>query len=305
MNPDQRTALKSKILKRYELYKLQYSRVKRVLRDPFRTIPYFLMLAIAYKHPFKVKYNTLWGDRMSFYLPEGNAIYYYGFFEANLANFFINFLEDGDIFYDVGAHVGYYSMLASTLVAPKGQVHSFEPTPRTFASLQENASSKKNISINNRAVMDTAGEIEFADYGPKYSAFNSFQNRTGDEMKFLSKPELIKVKTISLDEYRTEKKAIPTIIKIDAEGAEHIILRAMEKILLEDKPVVTIEVAGGDEWKENCDKSISLLTSKGYEMYEITLEGYLKHHKQLATYSYDNLVFVHPDKADRIKALIK
>lgn len=304
MNSDQRKILTSKILKRYELYKLQYSKLRRVLKDPFRTIPYFLMLLIAYRHPFKVKYRTLWGDTMSFYLPEGNAIYYYGFFEANLSNFFINFLQDGDIFFDVGAHVGYYSILASNLVAPNGQVHSFEPTPRTFISLKENASLKNNVIVNNLAVMNSEQEIQFTDYGPKYSAFNSYRNRTGKEMSFLSKPELIKVKTTSLDAYRQKNKISPTIIKIDAEGAEHIILEAMGHILLEDKPIVTIEVAGGEEWKNNCQQSINLLLSKGYDMYEINLNGFLKAHSKKESYSYDNLVFVHPKKLSRIKNLL-
>jgi FkbM family methyltransferase len=304
MKPEQKTELKNKILKRYKLYKLQYSRVRRILKDPFRTIPYFLMLAIAYRHPFKVHYKTLWGDKMSFYLPEGNAIYYYGFFEANLANFFINVLKEGDIFYDVGAHVGYYSILASALVSEKGQVHSFEPTPRTFNSLQENAEPKKNVFVNNRAVMSTESEIEFSDYGPKYSAFNSFQNRTSEEMNFLSKPKIIKVKTISLDAYRTSTGATPTIIKIDAEGAEHIILQAMDTILTEDKPIVTIEVAGENEWKDNCKESIDILINKNYTMFEITLEGYLKPHTQKESYSYDNLVFVHKDKISSVSSLI-
>ena len=218
---------------------------------------------------------------------------------------FINFLKDGDIFYDVGAHVGYYTMLASKLISPSGQVHSFEPTPRTFLSLRENTLKKPNVTINNRAVMSTEGEIIFSDYGPKYSAFNSFQNRTSDEMKFLSKPEMIKVKTISLDKYRCDKNAHPSIIKIDAEGAEHIILKAMDVILTEDKPVVTIEVAGEEEWQKNCQESITLLTNKGYEMYEITLEGYLKPHIRKNTYSYDNLVFVHPENKQRIEALLR
>jgi FkbM family methyltransferase len=305
MDNYRRDELKKKILKRYELYKLQSSRFKRVLKDPLRTIPYFLLLLIAYRHPFKISYKTLWGDRMTFYLPEGNAIYYYGFFEANLTNFFINFLEEGDIFLDIGAHVGFYSILTSSLVGKSGQVHSFEPTPRTFASLKENAESKQNIVVNNNAVMDSEKEIEFSDYGPRYSAFNSFKSRTGSEMNFLSKPEIIKVKSISIDKYCAHKNISPNLIKIDAEGAEHLILESMTKTLQTIKPVVTIEVAGGEEWQENCKKSIELLTSNGYAGYEIDTDGYLHPHKFKESYSYDNLVFAHPDNDTHVRNLIK
>ena len=111
-------------------------------------------------------------------------VFYYGFFEANLSNFFINFLKEGDVFLDIGAHVGYYSILASDLVGESGQVISFEPTPRTFASLSENASRKNNIKVYNNAVLDEEIEIEFFDYGPKYSAFNSFKKRESDAIFF-------------------------------------------------------------------------------------------------------------------------
>ncbi len=305
MDTQTRESIKNKVLKNYELYKLQYSRIKRVLKAPFKTIPYFIMTYFAYKHPFKVKYKTLWGDKMSFYLPEGNAIYYYGFFEANLTNFLLNYLKDGDTVLDVGAHVGYYSMLASKLIGNTGQVHSFEPTPRTFNTLKENTISKGNVSVNNNAVLDQETEIEFVDYGPKFSAFNSFQKRTSEEMKFLSEPEKIKVKTISLDKYCNSKNIKPDFIKIDAEGAEHLILQAMLDIIKNIKPLITIEVAGEDEWKDNCSKSIEFLQNHGYIAYEIDINGFIKRHIQKDTYSYDNLLFAHPDNMNRLQSLIK
>lgn len=305
MDIQKREQLKSKIIKRNELYKLQYSRFKRILKDPFRTVPYFIMQTIAYRHPFKVNYKTLWGDKMSFYLPEGNAIYYYGFFEANLTNFFLNFIQERDTIFDVGAHVGYYSILSSALVGESGHVHSFEPTPRTFNTLKQNSQIRNNITVNNNAVLDHETEIEFIDYGPKYSAFNSFQKRTGEEMSFLEEPEKVKVKTVSLDMYCKSKNVWPTFIKIDAEGAEHLILQAMTDLLKNQKPIITIEVAGDEEWKDNCSKSISLLESNGYVAYEIDLHGNIKLHTQQETYSYDNLLFAHPENMERLKPLIK
>lgn len=303
MNNSQREVLKKKIIKRYALYELQYSRLRRLLKDPLRTLPYYILQAIAYRHPFKVRKKTLWGVPMTYYLPEGNAIYYYGFFEANLTNFFINFLREGDVFFDIGAHVGYYTMLARELVGETGFVHSFEPTPRTFSSLAENIREFKNVSANNAAVFNKETEIEFIDYGPKYSAFNSYKERTGVDMKFLGKPEVVLAKTISLDNYCTAGSLRPTMVKIDAEGAEYIILQAMTDIIANIRPIITIEVAGGEEWKDNCVKSIELLQSNGYECFEATLEGQLKKHSPQATYSYENLIFVHKEKLSLIQSL--
>lgn len=301
MNIQKRKWVKEKILKRYELYLLTGSRFKRFLKDPVRTLTYYCMQGVGYIKPYKVHYTTFWGDDMSFYLPEGGAIYYYGFFEANLSNFFINFLQEGDVFLDVGAHVGYYTMLASALIGESGKVHSFEPTPRTFKSLQQNASVKKNITVNNNAVLDGEKEITFFDYGPKFSAFNSFHKRTNDDIYFKDQAEKITVQTVSLDSYCQKNEIHPTVIKIDAEGAEHLILKTMTSILTTDKPIVTIEVAGDKEWEENCKKSIDILLGHGYTPFEITLEGNLSPHTRKETYSYDNLLFIHPDKMLRAR----
>lgn len=305
MKKEARQKLKKEILSRQELYELQGSRLKRLLKDPVRTLPYYFMQWLAYRKPYKVTYTTLWGDTMRFYLPEAGAIYYYGFFEANLSNFFINFLKDGDVFFDVGAHVGYYSMLASALVGEKGRIFSFEPTPRTFKSLEENAKTKKNITAYNNAVLDQETEIEFFDYGPKFSAFNSFKKRTSDEIFFKDKAERIVVKTVSLDKFCKKNNLAPTLIKIDAEGSEHLILAAMSDILNTSRPLVTIEVSGGEEWKDNCMQSIKILTEKGYDCYEISLEGYLSKHTIRDVYTYDNLLFVHPTKKSTISHLLR
>ena len=305
MDSQKKLEVKKKILKNYKLYELKDSRFRRFLKSPIKTFFFFVLAYFSYKKPFKVRYKTFWGDRMSFYLPEGNAIYYYGFFEANLANFFLNFLKEGDVFFDVGAHVGYYSMLASALVGEKGVVHSFEPTPRTFNSLEKNSQTKNNIIVNNNAVLNTDTEISFIDYGAKYSAFNSFHKRTSEDTSFLKKLTEIKVKTVSLDNYCKTKQIVPDFIKIDAEGAESLILEAMSNILKEYKPVVSIEVAGEEEWKENCRQSISILKNAGYHMYEIDPNGYLHPHTQKETYLYDNLIFIHPKNIRKAESLIR
>lgn len=278
-----------------------HSRFSRIVREPWKAIPFFIMQIIARIKPFVVSYKTFWGDKVKFYLPEGNAVYYYGFYEADLTNFFIRSIKDGDVFFDIGTHIGFYTLLASNLVGEGGQVHGFEPTPRTFNTLKENTASKKNIFINNVAVMEKESEIDFVDYGPKYSAFNTYNTRSGDGMSFLTKPHHFKAKTISIDTYCKEKNITPTIMKIDAEGAEHIILQSMPETIKNAMPIITIEVGGGEEWKENNNTSIDFLLSHGYECYETNLEGKIKLHDRQPVYQYDNLIFVHKTKLDRIK----
>ena len=125
MNNDQKNTLKEAILLRNNLYEFQSDRLKRLTMDPVRTFTYYVLQYLAYIKPYKVTKKTLWGDTMSYYLPEGGMVYYYGFWEANLTNFFVNFFKEGDVFFDIGAHVGYYSILASNLIGTTGKVISF------------------------------------------------------------------------------------------------------------------------------------------------------------------------------------
>lgn len=304
MNTEQKEALKLKILSRYELYKLQSSRLRRLLKDPVRTFIYYIMQYVAYIKPYKVHKKTLWGDTMSYYLPEGGMVYYYGFFEANLSNFFVNFLKEGDVFFDIGAHVGYYSVLASRLVGDGGKVIGFEPTPRTFTSLLENTEGKNNVEVYNNAVLNEEKEIIFFDYGPKYSAFNSFKKRESDAIFFKDKVESFKVKTISIDMFCKENTLSPTFIKIDAEGSEYLILEAMSYVLDNSRPVITVEVSNDGDLLENSLKSVKILQNKGYVCYEITLEGKLRRRTTEQIPLYDNLLFVHPTRFSRIKSLL-
>jgi FkbM family methyltransferase len=304
MNFEDKKRLKGKILNRYELYKLQDSRLKRLLKDPARTFIFYILQTLAYVRPYKITHKTLWGATMSYYLPEGSMIYYYGFFEANLSNFLINFLKEEDIVFDIGAHIGFYSVLASDLVGTNGKVFSFEPTPRTFATLQDNAKLKHNIHTENVAILNKSTTIDFYDYGPKYSVFNTSTKRVTGDLVFKDKAVKISVPTISLDVFRKEKNVKPIFIKIDAEGAEHLILESMSYILENDFPLISLEVSTVKEWEADLKKALKTLEYNGYSSYEISKEGFLSLCDSKEERAYDNLIFVHDSKKNTIKDLV-
>lgn len=304
MTKEEKLALKNKILDRYELYELQDSRLKRLLKDPVRTFAFYVLQTLAYIRPYKITHKTLWGATMSYYLPEGSMIYYYGFFEANLSNFLINFLKEGDVVYDVGAHIGFYSVLASDLVGAHGKVYSFEPTPRTYGTLCDNAKLKTNIHTENVAILNKKTTIDFYDYGPKYSVFNTSTKRISGDLIFKDKAIKISVPTISLDSFRKEKKDKPVFIKIDAEGAEHLILESMAYILENDFPLISLEVSTVKEWESDLKKALKTLEHYEYESYEISTDGFLVVCDATKERSYDNLLFVHTSKKEIIKDLI-
>jgi FkbM family methyltransferase len=300
--------LKRKILHRYELYKLNNSRLKRLLKDPIRTGIFYIMALLAYLKPYRVYKKTLWGQNMTYFLPEANALQYYGFFEANLTNFLINFLKPGNTFLDIGAHVGYYSMLASHLVDINGKVYSLEPTPRTFHSLQLNSqlAKNKNVFPFNLAALDKKTTIDFLDYGPKYSAFNTFENRQENNYTFLHKEEKhISVPTTDIDNFCQENNVTPEFIKIDAEGAEYKILQGMKYTLTSIRPLISIEITFEKEWEQNKNTSIAILEENNYQIFEADLNGNLKNPKFIPDISnYDNLIAVPKEKIAMLKELI-
>lgn len=291
MNNSQRGKIIKVILNMEKLRHL--GRPSRILRAPIKTIFYYFLALLARIKPYKLSFKTLWGDDMVSYLPEGNTFYYYGYCEANLTNFLLRFLKEGDIFFDVGAHIGFYTMLSSKLVKETGKVYSFEPTPWTFSLLQKNTKNYDNVIINNVAVSNKEGDISFKDYGPGYGAYNT-AHKDGSVLK--KKPVTIHAKTITLDIFCKKNNISPVFVKLDAEGHEFSILQGSTFLLEEVRPILTLEVAGGDMWSSNCKKSIDFLLSKKYKPYEMSQEGFISPHTIKENYKYDNLLFIPEEK---------
>ena len=243
----------------------------------------------------KTKVNTFWGDQMIVVLPEdvSMTIYRYGFLEYDLSRMFIDYLKPGMTFFDVGAHFGYFSCLASHLVGPTGQVHSFEPTRSTFEILTENASTRSNVKVNNVAAYSSPTTIQFNDFGVASSAFNSVADaRISEAQRAKLKPNVYRVNAITIDDYVRETGAKPAAMKIDAESAEYDILLGMEYVLTEIRPAISVEV--GDfavAGVAGSSKVVQHLVSKGYRPHEWR-DGALRLHEAQSSYAFGNLLFI-------------
>ena len=278
------------------------SRLDRLKRAPCTTLPYYILAALSHLKPFKITFATLWNTKMTCYLPEGNTFYYYGYCEANLTNFFIRYIKPGMNVVDVGAHVGIYSMLASELVLETGRVISFEPTPWTYRLLEQNTKQLKNVTILNNAVSNRAEELVFSDYGPGYGAYNSAHSAGAADLHKTA--HHIPVLSVTLDSIAEQHNLHPDLIKIDAEGFEHEVLTGGHTLLtntFRTRPLVSIEVAGGESWTENRSQSFAFLAECHYVPYEISTEGFLTPHTLQDSYTYDNLLFVPEERITDIK----
>src|SRR3990167_10227538 len=232
MNEIERQKLITTVLAREELRPL--SRLERLLRSPWRTLPYYVLATAVHLKPFPITFQTLWKTKMTCYIQEGMSVI------------------------DVGAHIGIYSMLSAELVGTYGHVYGFEPTPWTFEILKKNTKKLPNVTIFNQAISETKQFLTFSDYGPGYGAYNSAHAAGAADMHKVAKK--ISVSSISLDAFCQEKSIQPDLIKIDAEGFEYEVLKGTKAILegkTSKRPLITIEVAGGDAWAENREQTFT------------------------------------------------
>lgn len=134
-------------------------------------------------------------------------------------------VRPGDTFVDVGAHIGYYTVLASNLVGPRGRVVAFEPEPRNFALLRRNVELNKcdNVVLEQRAVSVRSGPADL------YLA----EKNKGDHrlFSFGERRRSIQIETVSLDDYLAEHPGSVQHVKIDTQGGEGSVLAGMTQTL--------------------------------------------------------------------------
>ncbi len=176
----------------------------------------------------------------------GRDIYIYGIFEEKECRFVKNFLKPGMIFFDVGANLGQYSLLASRQVGPGGKVHSFEPSSRMFQELIFNVELNgfSNIcSLNKVAVSDTPGTAKLSRYEPGSEVYGSLGTQHWTTTSPIIGYE--EVNTITLDGYMREHRINHVdLIKMDIEGAELKALHGATELLSQaDAPTLIVELA--------------------------------------------------------------
>jgi hypothetical protein len=131
-----------------------YSKFQRFLNHPikyalaigFRTIIYPIV-----KKEWKLKASLFFGKEMLIALPAATDIFLTGGkshdSEIRLARFLINNLKAHDVFFDIGAHYGYFSLLAAELIDNEGAVYSFEPSSKTYTILSANVQQHNKFTV--------------------------------------------------------------------------------------------------------------------------------------------------------------
>ncbi len=208
---------------------------------PYRGLKYFLKMA---------KWLGIADKKYKKKLPQGfymlltpsehiqQQLFWYGYYEKPLADMIKKILQPGNVFLDIGANIGYFSLLAANS-EPTSKIISFEPVKNLFQKLEENVSLNdlKNITTLNVAIGEINGEKELFISAADNLGMSSFQQPEN----YSGKKENVKI--ISIDSwFRTARLSKVDLIKLDVEGSELAALKGMQGVLQNFKPLVIAEI---------------------------------------------------------------
>ncbi len=125
----------------------------RILRRSLRAVPKNLTVSVVAGPARGLKWST----------GAGVADFWLGDYETEKAELFARHVKPGGTVYDVGANVGFYTLIASRVLGPAGRVIAFEPSPRNLGFLRQNLRLNHitNVKILDFAVSDSEGETRF------------------------------------------------------------------------------------------------------------------------------------------------
>ena len=209
--------------------------------------------------PDKKVLIEVYGQKMYVSLRARHCIH--GIFERGTIEVFKRVVKRGMTVFDIGSSIGYYTILARSLVGSEGRIYAFEPHPESYKKLKENVEMNgyTNCYLINKAVSDKSRRTRF--YLHPDSGRSSLLHPEG-------KSKCIEVEAMALDEFIKEG-VIPNIIKMDIEGAEPLALSGMRDLLDTKELILFIE------YKHNKEYISRFLEERGFELYFITTNGEL------------------------------
>ena len=239
---------------------------------------------------YRVPVTTRLGNGMTIRVPwnddGGRAIYETGWYELPTVRVAESILKPGMILFDVGANIGQYTLLASKILGPTGSVHSFEPSPTTYAWLARNVNlnDAQNVHLNRLGLSDNDKTVTL------YLSTPENQGATSMRQQYNFSGRTAAVCCVIMDGYMAQHN-IPRVdaMKVDVEGAELEVLRGAERALTGSHRLsVILEFEEGCQkrFDSSCHTLAHFLTSRGYTLMTIRptgLEPYEDRHAEAYT----------------------
>lgn len=189
----------------------------------------------------------------------GRGIFATGAFDMAAIEPALDALGPGATFIDVGANIGFYSVLAADRVGDAGHVYCFEIDQRPLKALRKTVSkfNMRNIEIIEAAVASNDGMVSFKPL--REHGHNKIDTRAREGAM---------VRSMRLDTW-VKQRALTRVdvIKIDVEGAEYLVLDGARETLEKFRPVIVCEAMDDTDWFGRGPADVaSLLLDLGYEI---------------------------------------
>jgi FkbM family methyltransferase len=170
--------------------------------------------------------------------PRTGRAYFEGGGEPEVQNALEKYLRPGMTFYDIGANIGFFSLIAARLVVQNGHVFAFEADPEIAARLQEHVTrnSFSLISVAQNAVWSELRTVFFERIDPTTSPDRGLGHVVTENNR-----NTIKINAVSLDDF-SRTYPPPDFLKCDVEGAEVEVFRGAQRLLREKRPGILCEM---------------------------------------------------------------
>jgi len=175
-------------------------------------------------------------------------------------------VKKGDVVLDIGANIGYYTLIFAKLVGEEGKVFAFEPEPTNFALLKKNVeiNGYKNVILVQKAVSNKTGKLKLYLCEDNLGDHRIYDPHDGRKS--------VGIEAIRLDDYFEGRDLKIDFIKMDIQGAEGGAIQGMLNLLRKNKTVkiVTEFWPGGlKRFGTDANEYLKLLTELGFKLYEI------------------------------------
>ena len=197
---------------------------------------FFQSYGLERLYPFKIlqkkwtsKPHLVQGHKMFLDVVDSIGVSASGVHEAFETELVKRLVKKGDVVLDIGANIGYYTLIFAKYVEKEGRVFAFEPNPDNFELLKKNVkiNGYKNVVMVNKAVSNKTGKWKLY-----LSVYNKGDNRifdVNDGRRF------IEIETIRLDDYFKNYDREIDFIKMDVQGAEGGVIQGMPNLLQKSK----------------------------------------------------------------------
>jgi FkbM family methyltransferase len=214
----------------------------RLLR---KVLPEFrpqVRLAALFGRSVKV---SVMGKTLNMDLRDGalsSAIFAEGVWEPEETLFLQKTLRPGMVFVDVGANIGYYTVIAASLVGSAGKVFAFEPDPRNFILLQKNVAQNhcQNVLTEQKAIAACTQRLFLYRSSDNFGDHRTYEPRGESTEQREDRRSAVAIEAISLDDYFGGNPTGIDFLKMDIQGSEYDALIGMRRTLQQNSDVTIL-----------------------------------------------------------------